>query len=88
MATSSVDRKHHTHNSKSRRVELLTGLQDRRITDIFRTARVESVIATFGWYFLSLLLNVVLPTDEVEGVELKSGGRHKYRLNGMCFIGF
>ncbi len=40
----------------------------------------------FGWvlayYLLSLVLLVVLPGTDVEGVELSSGGRLKYRFNG------
>ena len=41
----------------------------------------ESVLGTLAWYGLSLLLYVVLPASEVEGVELRTGGRLKYRFN-------
>ena len=42
----------------------------------------QAFVANLGWYLLSLILNVALPAHEVEGTELKSGGRLKYRLNG------
>lgn len=35
-----------------------------------------------AYYALSLLLQTVLPGEVVEGVELKSGGRLKYKFNG------
>ena len=35
-----------------------------------------------AYYALSLVLQAVLPGEVVEGVELKSGGRLKYKLNG------
>lgn len=35
-----------------------------------------------GYYFLSLVLQVVLPGVVTEGVELSSGGRLKYKFNG------
>ena len=35
-----------------------------------------------GYYFLSLVLQTVLPGVETEGVELASGGRLKYKFNG------
>jgi len=41
----------------------------------------EAVLGTAAWYGLSFLLNAILPATEVEGVELRSGGRLKYRLN-------
>ena len=44
---------------------------------------VESVLGTFGWYGLSLTLWALLPAYEVEGTELRSGGRLKYRMNGI-----
>lgn len=42
----------------------------------------EAVLGTLGWYGLSLLLYVLLPAREVEGVKLRTGGRLKYRFNG------
>jgi len=42
---------------------------------------VEAVLGTLVWYGWSLLLYVVLPAQEVEGTELASGGRLKYRFN-------
>lgn len=35
-----------------------------------------------GYYCLSLVLLAVLPGVESEGVELKSGGKLKYKFNG------
>lgn len=46
----------------------------------------EAAIGALGWYALSLALYVVLPAHEVEGVELRSGGRLKYRLNGTSLV--
>ncbi|KAI9736673.1 MAG: erg24, C-14 sterol reductase [Cirrosporium novae-zelandiae] len=44
-------------------------------------------LKTTGWvlayYFLSLVLQAVLPGHEVEGVELRSGGRLKYKFNAF-----
>ena len=44
---------------------------------------IEAVLGTFFWYGLSLALNAILPATEVEGTELLSGGKLKYRFNGM-----
>lgn len=46
---------------------------------------IEAVLGTLGWYGLSLLLYMLLPAQEVEGVELRSGGRLKYRFNGEYY---
>lgn len=43
---------------------------------------VEAALGTLAWYAFSLLLYIILPASEVDGVELKSGGRLKYRFNG------
>ena len=42
----------------------------------------QTVIATLGYYGLSLLLYRLLPATEVIGTELKVGGKHTYRFNG------
>jgi len=42
----------------------------------------EAVLGTLAWYGWSLLLHVLLPAHEVEGTELATGGRLKYRFNG------
>jgi len=42
---------------------------------------IEAVLGTLAWYALSLLLYVLLPAQEMEGTELRSGGRLKYRMN-------
>ena len=44
---------------------------------------VQAVLGTLAWYALSLVLFVVLPAQEVEGTVLATGGRLKYRFNGM-----
>lgn len=41
-----------------------------------------------GYYFLSLVLQTVLPGVESEGVELQSGGRLKYKFNGIGVMMF
>lgn len=50
----------------------------------------EAFLATLGWYFFSLILYAVVPAKESLGVELRSGGRLKYRMNGNnlsnCFV--
>lgn len=44
----------------------------------------NSVMAhVLGYYLVNLLLHAFLPAREVEGTELASGGRLKYRFNGM-----
>lgn len=42
---------------------------------------VGAFLGTLSWYALSLVLLAVLPSQEVEGSELKIGGKLKYRLN-------
>ncbi|KAK5708023.1 erg24, C-14 sterol reductase [Elasticomyces elasticus] len=44
---------------------------------------VEAVLGTLAWYGWSLLLHVLLPAQEVEGTELATGGRLKYRFNSF-----
>jgi delta14-sterol reductase len=34
-----------------------------------------------GYYLISLVLHRVLPGEELEGTELVSGGRLKYKMN-------
>jgi Delta14-sterol reductase len=50
---------------------------------------VEALLATFGWYGLSLVLYAILPAQEVDGTLLSNGVKLKYRLNSMtdtlCF---
>ena len=41
----------------------------------------EAVLGTLAWYGWSLLLYVLLPAQEVEGTELATGGRLRYRFN-------
>ncbi|SMR52141.1 unnamed protein product [Zymoseptoria tritici ST99CH_3D1] len=41
----------------------------------------EAVVGTLAWYAISLLLYAILPAQEVEGVELSTGGKLKYRFN-------
>lgn len=42
---------------------------------------VEAAAGTAAWYALSLLLYKLLPANEKEGIELKSGGKLRYRMN-------
>ncbi|KAI5274526.1 delta(14)-sterol reductase like protein [Aureobasidium subglaciale] len=44
----------------------------------------KSVIATFGYYTLSLALQTFLPAHEVQGTVLASGGRLNYRFNSFA----
>jgi delta14-sterol reductase len=46
----------------------------------------KAVIATFGYYFLSVALNAFLPATELEGMQLRTGGRLKYRFNCKLFV--
>ena len=48
---------------------------------------LQTVVATVGYYALSMVLYKFLPGDEYEGSELRGGGKLKYRFNGMdpCF---
>lgn len=48
---------------------------------------IEAVLGTLFWYGLSLVLNAILPATEVEGTELRTGGKLKYRLNGEQDLG-
>ncbi|KAK4982033.1 c-5 sterol desaturase, partial [Elasticomyces elasticus] len=43
----------------------------------------ETVIATLGYYLFSLALYALLPGQEVQGTELRSGGRLKYKFNAF-----
>ncbi|TKA30996.1 Delta(14)-sterol reductase [Salinomyces thailandicus] len=44
---------------------------------------IEATVGTLAWYGLSLMLYVLLPAKEVEGTELKTGGRLMYRMNSF-----
>ncbi|EME49191.1 sterol reductase-like protein [Dothistroma septosporum NZE10] len=44
---------------------------------------IEAVLGTLFWYGLSLFLYVLLPAQEVQGTELRTGGRLKYRFNAF-----
>lgn len=39
-----------------------------------------------AYYFLSLVMQIFLPGQEVEGVVLACGGRHKYKFNGVLDV--
>ncbi|PSN67806.1 sterol C-14 reductase-like protein [Corynespora cassiicola Philippines] len=43
----------------------------------------NAVAAVLGYYHLSLFLYAILPADEPEGTELRSGGKLKYRFNAF-----
>lgn len=42
----------------------------------------QGMMGALAWYAWSLVLYVLLPATEGQGVELRSGGRLRYRLNG------
>ncbi|KAF2719456.1 Delta(14)-sterol reductase [Polychaeton citri CBS 116435] len=44
---------------------------------------LEGALGTAAWYLLSLILWAYLPAQEVEGTELRSGGRLLYRFNSF-----
>lgn len=44
---------------------------------------VKAFGVVLAYYATSFVLYAILPANEVEGTELRSGGRIKYRLNGM-----
>ncbi|KAI7221535.1 Delta(14)-sterol [Hortaea werneckii] len=44
---------------------------------------LEATLGALAWYGLSLLLYVLLPAKEVEGTELRSGGKLMYRMNSF-----
>jgi hypothetical protein len=43
----------------------------------------KAVLGTLGYYLLSLTLYAFLPATTTEGIELRTGGKLKYRFNGM-----
>jgi hypothetical protein len=43
----------------------------------------KAALGTLGYYFLSLALHAFLPAETVDGTELKTGGKLKYRFNCM-----
>lgn len=49
-------------------------------------ASLEATAWLLAYYLLSLALQVVLPAQEVEGVELSTGGKLKYQFNGMLML--
>ncbi|KAF2139581.1 uncharacterized protein K452DRAFT_274982 [Aplosporella prunicola CBS 121167] len=44
---------------------------------------VQTVGWTLAYYLFSLVLNAVLPAQEIHGVQLRSGGKLKYRFNAF-----
>ena len=43
----------------------------------------QSAIATLAYYALSMVLYKIIPTTEINGTKLRSGGKLVYRLNSM-----
>ncbi|KAK7539091.1 ergosterol biosynthesis ERG4/ERG24 [Phyllosticta citricarpa] len=43
----------------------------------------KAFVATLGYYVLNLVLGKILPAQDIEGVQLRSGGRLKYRFNAF-----
>ncbi|KAI9717810.1 MAG: hypothetical protein M1812_004539 [Candelaria pacifica] len=50
---------------------------------ILGLVKIPVAIAVLDYYALSILLQAVLPGEEVEGVELRSGGKLKYKFNAF-----
>jgi delta14-sterol reductase len=46
----------------------------------------QAFLGTLGYYFLSLTLYAFLPAEEVNGVQLTTGGKLKYRFNGTSTV--
>ena len=66
-----------------RRLKEETGWPDNGIQGLASLRVTGWVLA---YYMLSLTLYSFLPAEEPEGVVLKSGGRLKYRFNGMAMF--
>ncbi|KAK2753641.1 erg24, C-14 sterol reductase [Onygenales sp. PD_40] len=43
----------------------------------------QTTLYVLGYYLLLLVLQVILPGEEVDGVPLACGGRHKYKFNSF-----
>ena len=56
------------------------GWPEQGISALYDTRVTLWVLA---YYVLSLLLQISLPGQEAEGVNLACGGRHKYKFNGI-----
>jgi delta14-sterol reductase len=52
---------------------------------IYGLASWDVSAKVLGYYLLSAILHRVLPGEEVEGTELASGGKLKYKLNSKSF---
>jgi delta14-sterol reductase len=46
----------------------------------------NAVLGTLGYYLLSLTLHTFLPSTNVKGTELRSGGKLDYRFNGTPLV--
>jgi delta14-sterol reductase len=46
----------------------------------------NAVLGTLGYYLLSLTLHTFLPSTNVKGTELRSGGKLGYRFNGTPLV--
>ena len=44
----------------------------------------KTVIATLGYYALSMVLYKILPGQDIDGTALRGGGKLKYRFNGAA----
>lgn len=42
----------------------------------------KAVLGTLGYYLLSLALYAFLPAETIDGTQLRTGGKLKYRFNG------
>lgn len=50
-------------------------------------ASFDVTIKVLGYYLLSLVLHRVLPGQVVEGTELSTGGKLKYKFNSTSLVG-
>jgi Delta14-sterol reductase len=53
---------------------------------VFGLYDTEVTLWVLSYYALLLFLQIFLPGEEVEGVELACGGRHKYKFNSKTIF--
>jgi hypothetical protein len=47
---------------------------------------MEATVAYFVWYAFLVAAWHMLPGEHLEGTELRTGGRKKYKLNGEALL--
>lgn len=73
----------HPSNLSIDKLKTEIGWPDKGIKAFYDT---QVTLLVLGYYLLSLFLQVFLPGQEAEGVQLACGGRHKYKLNGIHIL--